>query len=88
MVGFGSMMVASHRGLASLGLVLAVGVGSCLFVALVALPAVLTLCSSRPAEAQISPPRGAIDTAVAPLVLPLPRRIGRSESLAGRRAAS
>ena len=45
MVGFGSMMLAAHRGLYSLGLVLVVGVGSCLFVSLVTVPALLTLLS-------------------------------------------
>lgn len=45
MVGFGSMMIAAHRGLYSVGLVLVIGVGSCLFVSLVTLPAVLTLFS-------------------------------------------
>ena len=45
MIGFGSMMLAAHRGLASLGLVLVIGVGSCLFVSLVTLPAILTLVS-------------------------------------------
>ncbi|HVW01728.1 MAG TPA: MMPL family transporter, partial [Planctomycetaceae bacterium] len=44
MVGFGSMMIAAHRGLWSLGVVLTVGVGSCLFVSLVLVPALLTLC--------------------------------------------
>lgn len=43
MVGFGSMVVAAHQGLVTLGIVLVVGVGSCLFVSLVLLPAVLTL---------------------------------------------
>jgi len=43
MVGFGSMMISSHQGLASLGRVLTVGVGSCLFISLVPLPALLTL---------------------------------------------
>lgn len=43
MIGFGSMVLASHQGLSSLGLVLVVGVGSCLFVSLVLLPAFLTL---------------------------------------------
>lgn len=47
MVGFGSMAVAAHRGLASLGLVLVIGVGSCLFVSLVTLPALLTLVDRR-----------------------------------------
>jgi hypothetical protein len=43
MIGFGSMMLASHRGLYSVGLVLVIGIGSCLFVSLVTLPALLTL---------------------------------------------
>ncbi|QDU39122.1 Membrane protein YdfJ [Maioricimonas rarisocia] len=43
MIGFGSMIAASHQGLSSLGLVLVIGVGSCLFVSLVTLPAILTL---------------------------------------------
>ena len=45
MVGFGSMMVAAHRGLHSLGAVLTIGVGACLFVSLVTLPAMLTLAT-------------------------------------------
>ena len=47
MIGFGSMMLSAHRGLASLGMVLVVGLGSCLFVSLVPLPAILTLISRR-----------------------------------------
>lgn len=47
MIGFGSMMVADHRGLASLGLVLTIGCGTCLFVSLVPLPSLLTLVSRR-----------------------------------------
>ncbi len=47
MIGFGSMILADHRGLASLGLVLVIGVGSCLFVSLVGLPAILTLMSRQ-----------------------------------------
>ncbi len=50
MIGFGSMLVADHRGLASLGLVLTIGVGSCLLVSLIPLPAVLTLVSRRRKE--------------------------------------
>lgn len=46
MSGFGSLLVASHRGLASLGLVLVLGLSTCLFVSLVTLPAVLT-CIAR-----------------------------------------
>jgi hypothetical protein len=41
MVGFGSLMVASHRGIFSLGFLLAVGVGSVLLASLTVLPAVL-----------------------------------------------
>jgi uncharacterized protein len=43
MIGFGSMMLAAHRGLYSLGLVLVIGIGNCLFVSLVLLPAMLVL---------------------------------------------
>ena len=42
MIGFGGMMFAAHRGLYSVGLVLVIGIGSCLFVSLVALPAILS----------------------------------------------
>jgi len=48
MIGFGSLLVAAHRGLFSLGLVLVIGVGCCLLVALVPLPAILRLMSSAP----------------------------------------
>jgi len=41
MVGFGSLMIASHRGLQSLGRVLTIGVSCCLFSSLVMLPAFL-----------------------------------------------
>lgn len=47
MIGFGSMMVATHRGLYSVGLVLVIGVACCLFVSLVTLPAILTWISNR-----------------------------------------
>jgi predicted RND superfamily exporter protein len=45
MVGFGSMMIAAHQGLYSLGAVLTIGVACCTFVALVPLPAVLAMIS-------------------------------------------
>lgn len=50
MVGFGSMVVAAHQGLVTLGLVLVIGVGSCLFISLVLLPAVLTLIPRRTSD--------------------------------------
>ncbi len=74
MIGFGSMMVADHRGLASLGLVLAIGVGSCLSVAMLPLPALLTLVSRRMGRASLnadksSPPAVtlAANTVIAPV---------------------
>lgn len=42
MIGFGSLMIASHRGLQSLGRVLTIGVVTCLFASLVMLPAMLS----------------------------------------------
>jgi uncharacterized protein len=53
-VGFGSMMIASHRGLFSLGLALTIGIGSCLFVALVLLPSLLSVMSKPPRAATTS----------------------------------
>jgi len=52
MVGFGSLMIASHQGLQSLGRVLTIGVSCCLFTSLVMLPALLAWASRmRPASA-------------------------------------
>lgn len=48
-LGFGALMVASHRGLESLGRVLTLGVTTCTFTALVLLPAILSIL--RPAKA-------------------------------------
>ncbi len=47
MVGFGSMMLARHRGLQSLGQVLTLGVICCLVTSLVGLPALLSCLASR-----------------------------------------
>jgi len=43
MIGFGSLMVADHQGVYSLGLVLTIGVGSCLLTSITLLPALLKL---------------------------------------------
>ncbi len=52
MVGFGSLMVASHRGIFSLGFLLSVGVGSILLASLTLLPALLwSLYGMRKTEA-------------------------------------
>jgi len=49
MVGFGSLMIASHQGLQSLGRVLTLGVSCCLFTSLIILPAILILLTkTRP----------------------------------------
>ena len=66
-VGFGSLMIASHRGLQSLGRVLTLGVSCCMFTSIVMLPALLTWISrnrklepeeaERP-EAAAAPRRG------------------------------
>jgi predicted RND superfamily exporter protein len=45
MAGFGSLLVAKHQGIASLGLVMAIATGTCVIASLALLPAILTfLC--------------------------------------------
>jgi hopanoid biosynthesis associated RND transporter like protein HpnN len=46
-LGFGTLMISSHRGIASLGLALSLGVSFCMFSALISLPAFLSFISSR-----------------------------------------
>jgi len=58
MVGFGSLMIASHRGVQSLGRVLTIGVSCCLFTSLVMLPAFLTWLSRRRTESDPDPEAG------------------------------
>ncbi|MDP6625211.1 MAG: MMPL family transporter [Nitrospinota bacterium] len=41
MVGFGSLMVASHRGIHSIGVLLTLGVGCCMIASITVLPAIL-----------------------------------------------
>jgi len=48
--GFGSLLLAKHRGIQSLGLVMAIGVATCMLAALTLLPALLTLLLRRGAE--------------------------------------
>jgi len=47
MIGFGSLMIADHQGVHSLGAVLTLGVGSCLFTSVTLLPALMKLCYTR-----------------------------------------
>ncbi|MFM7107633.1 MAG: MMPL family transporter, partial [Planctomycetaceae bacterium] len=50
-LGFGALMVASHRGLESLGRVLTLGVTTCTVTSLVFLPALLAILRpGRPAD--------------------------------------
>jgi hypothetical protein len=54
MVGFGSLMIADHRGLQSLGRVLTIGISFCLFTSLVPLPALLAwVTRRRPTEEEL-----------------------------------
>ena len=46
-LGFGTLMISSHRGLVGLGFILSLGVGTCMLTSLVLLPAVLNLRSRR-----------------------------------------
>jgi hypothetical protein len=47
MIGFGSLMVADHQGVYSLGLVLTLGVGCCLMASIIVLPSILRLCTIK-----------------------------------------
>jgi hopanoid biosynthesis associated RND transporter like protein HpnN len=77
MVGFGSLMIASHRGLQSLGRVLTIGISCCLFASLLMLPALLTLLTRHRTEQEAEPdqiePARAAGT---PHLRRTPRRVG------------
>src|SRR5260370_35915850 len=45
--GFGSLILAEHRGLRSLGLTMATGIATCMIVGLTFLPALLNLSNRR-----------------------------------------
>ena len=55
MIGFGTLMISSERGLAGLGLILTLGVGCSMLSALVFLPAVLHLLGGRRKSAVEAP---------------------------------
>jgi hypothetical protein len=67
-LGFGTLMISTHRGLASLGLVLTLGVTCCMLTALVFLPAALRLLSVRGEAAEEKAPE-------VPLPVAAPRRV-------------
>ena len=54
-LGFGTLMLSHHRGLASLGLCLTLGVTCCMFGALIVLPALLGFVDSCRAPAEAVP---------------------------------
>jgi hopanoid biosynthesis associated RND transporter like protein HpnN len=54
-IGFGTLMISHHRGLASLGLVLTLGVSCCMLTALVFLPALLRVVSRQKTAGQTGP---------------------------------
>ncbi len=54
MIGFGTLMIASERGLVGLGLILTLGVGCSMLTALVFLPAVLNLWGRRRTESPLA----------------------------------
>ena len=56
-LGFGTLMVARHRGMASLGLALTLGVTFSMVASLVWLPAVLRLLDERSRRATAGEPR-------------------------------
>lgn len=79
-VGFGSLMVASHRGLQSLGRVLTLGVSCCMFTSMVMLPALLVLMSrNRRGEEPQSEETASEETASLPRRAPT-RRFDSAES--------
>jgi hopanoid biosynthesis associated RND transporter like protein HpnN len=76
MVGFGSLMIATHRGQESLGRVLVIGVAWCLIDSIVVLPAVLKLVgrpAEQPDEYDLAEPTIAVDD-VAPEAEETPAR--------------
>jgi predicted RND superfamily exporter protein len=47
MIGFGSLMLYLMRGMASMGLVLFIGVGACFVITITVLPALVSLLEDR-----------------------------------------
>jgi hypothetical protein len=53
--GFGSLIIADHRGISSLGWVMAVGTATCMVAGLTMLPAILTLKGDRRGAGKLRP---------------------------------
>jgi predicted RND superfamily exporter protein len=61
MIGFGSLaLMGRYRGVASLGRLLFIGVGACLFVAMVVIPAALGFAARRAARGEVGADAGTI----------------------------
>lgn len=58
--GFGSLILAKHQGIASLGFIMGVGTATCMIAALTFLPAVLNLLSKRGWKIRKSEPAAAV----------------------------
>ena len=56
MIGFGTLMISTERGLVGLGFILTLGVGCSMVAALVILPAVLELLDRREKVAEAETP--------------------------------
>ncbi len=50
MIGFGSLLIAHHRGASSIGLLVTLGVGAVLVVSIIVLPALLTVVAKQPSK--------------------------------------
>ncbi|MCZ7626562.1 MAG: MMPL family transporter [Candidatus Methylomirabilis sp.] len=67
MIGFGSLLIAHHRGASSIGLLVTLGVGAILLVSITVLPALLTVVAKQPSKAapssgfQVETDRGYIE---------------------------
>ncbi len=85
MVGFGSMMLARHRGLQSLGQVLTLGVLCCLVTSLAGLPALLSCLNSSPAGEPTEPANLPTATSHPALRSPRRRRLASVAAAANRR---
>jgi predicted RND superfamily exporter protein len=68
LVGFGSLMIASHQGLQSLGRVLTLGVTCCLFTSLIMLPAALSWMTRHRKQPLPADPRLPLESAPAETV--------------------
>ena len=87
MAGFGSLLVAHHRGVWSLGLLLVIGSAMTLTASLVVLPTLVRLAARRRSPAAVP------STSISPLVIPgsngvsHPRHSAARDDVGGQRAA-